>query len=81
MVILGSTQGLSPASPISPRLDSSNERGNVVKFRTDSKSVISKTRIKRETFGICISFGSGKDEFEAAVDFIIVFPQGVLVAW
>ena len=38
------------------------------------KSVISKPRIKLETFGICISFGSGEDEFEAAADFVIFFP-------
>lgn len=81
VVISGNTQGLSTPSPISPRLDSNSERGDVVKFRTDSKSVISKPRIKRKTFGIYISFGSGKDEFEAAAYFVMdLLPWGVLGA-
>lgn len=39
------------------------------------KSVISKPRIKLETFGICVSLGSGEDEFEAAADSVIFFPE------
>lgn len=38
------------------------------------KSVISKPRIKHETFGICISFGSGKEELEDAEDSVVFFP-------
>lgn len=73
--ISGNTWGLPTPSPAPPRLVSSNERGDVVKFRTDSKkSVISKPRIKCEAFGICILFGSGKDDFEAAADYVIFFP-------
>jgi hypothetical protein len=68
------TQVLPSPSPAQPRLVPSNGSKDAVKFRAESKSVISKPRIKLETFGICISFGSGKDEFEATAYFVIHFP-------
>lgn len=37
VVTSGDTQGLPTHRPVSPGLVSSNERGDVVKFRTDSK--------------------------------------------
>lgn len=73
-VIPGNTQGtLSLAQP-SPALFLAMREGMLSNLELTWKSVISKPRIKLETFGICISFGSGKDEFEAAADFVIFFP-------
>lgn len=75
-VIPGNTQGL--PTPISaqpsPGLFLAMREDILSNLELTRRSVISKPRIKLETFGICISFGSRKEEFEAAAFLVIFFP-------
>ena len=77
-VISGTTQGLPTPSQVQLRLFLAMREGRLSNLEMARKSVISKPRIKLDTFGICILFGFGEaDEFEGAADAVILFPWGV----
>lgn len=74
-VISSTTQGLPTPSQVQLRLFLATREGRLSNLEMAWKSVISKPRIKLNTFGICILFGFGEeDEFEGAADAVILFP-------